>query len=193
MADLGPQRIFLGEARRGVFLDRDGVLIRTHVIGAKPYAITPSDPVVLVPGVREACAALSRAGFLLVMVTNQPDVSRGVTTRAFVDEVNAFLAGELGLADIRVCFHDDADRCECRKPKPGLITAAAAAHGIDLKHSAMVGDRWRDIEAGVRAGCRTVLIGDGYGERLAHEPDFRASSLADAVPWLLSPLAAERV
>jgi D-glycero-D-manno-heptose 1,7-bisphosphate phosphatase len=190
---IGPQQNALGKARRGIFLDRDGVLIHTNVIGGKPYAIAPSDRLEILDGVRESCAALSRAGFLMVMVTNQPDVARGATPRSFVEAVNGLLASELGLADARVCYHDDADGCECRKPKPGLITEAATALAIDLAGSIMIGDRWRDIEAGARAGCRTVLIGDGYRERMLRPPDFRAPSLLRALPWLLSPLASERV
>ena len=100
---VGPQQNALGKARRGIFLDRDGVLIHTNVIDGKPYAIAPSDRAEVLDGVREACAALSRAGFLLVMVTNQPDVARGVTPRSFVEAVNGFLASELGLDDVRVC------------------------------------------------------------------------------------------
>ena len=190
---VGPKQNALGEARRGIFLDRDGVLIHTNVIGGKPYAIAPPDRAEILDGVRDACAALSRAGFLLVMVTNQPDVARGATPRSFVEGVNGFLARELGLNDVRVCYHDDTDGCDCRKPKPGLITQAAAAFAIDLPGSIMIGDRWRDIEAGARARCRTVLIGDGYGERMPRPPDFSAPSLSEALPWLLTPLVSERV
>ena len=167
-----------------VFLDRDGVLIRTQVADGKPAAITPSDAVVLCDGAEEACATLSRAGFALVMVTNQPDVRRGRTTREFVEATNRALALRLGLDDVRVCFHDDGDGCDCRKPKPGLILASAAALGIDLGASVMVGDRGRDIEAGARAGCRTVLVGAGFGDSFPFPPDFTAASLRDAVGWI---------
>ena len=85
---------------------------------------------------------------------------------------------------MRVCYHDDADACDCRKPKPGLLLAAAAALGIDLARSVMVGDRGRDIEAGARAGCRTILVGTGYGDSFAHPPDHRVESLREAVAWI---------
>jgi len=170
--------------RCAVFLDRDGVLIRNHVVDGKPVAISPADAVVLCDGVEAACAELARAGFALVMVTNQPDVQRGRTTRDFVEATNRDLAARLGLDDVRVCYHDHADACECRKPKPGLLIAAAAALNIDLGRSVMVGDRWRDIEAGVRAGCRTVLVGSGYDEPFPHLPDLRVAALRDAVAWI---------
>lgn len=170
--------------RRAVFLDRDGVLIRTHVFNGKPFAITPSDGVELCEGVKEACADLSRAGFVLVMVTNQPDVRRGKTSREFVEATNRSIARLLGLDDVRVCYHDDGDDCDCRKPKPGLILSASKELGIDLAGSIMVGDRWRDIEAGTRAGCRTVLVGAGYDEPFPHPPDHTTASLRDAVAWI---------
>ena len=171
--------------RPAVFLDRDGVLIRTHVADGKPAAVTPSDTVALCEGAEEACAALSRAGFALVMVTNQPDVKRGRTTREFVEATNRALARTLALDDVRVCYHDDGDGCDCRKPKPGLILAAADALGIDLARSVMVGDRGRDIEAGARAGCRTILVGTAFGDPLPYAPDHRVASLHAAVGWIL--------
>ncbi len=170
--------------RRAVFLDRDGVLIRTHVVDGKPFAITPGDPVVLSEGAAEACAALSRAGFVLVMVTNQPDVARGTSTREFVEATNRWLASTLGLDDVRVCYHVDADGCDCRKPRPGMLLAAATDLGIALAQSIMVGDRWRDIEAGRRGGCRTVLVGTGYGDAFPAPPDLTVAGLRDAVPWI---------
>lgn len=178
-----------GAARRAVFLDRDGVLIRTNIRNGRPYAITPSDVVNVLGGVPESCSALLRAGFILVMVTNQPDVARGTTPRGFVEDVNGQIRATLGLHAVQVCYHDDKDDCDCRKPRPGLLTSAAEAFDIDLTRSAMVGDRWRDIEAGRRAGCRTVLIGDGYDETGCMTPDFTAASLADAMPWIVSQLS----
>lgn len=176
-----------------MFLDRDGVLIRTHVRDGKPYAVTAAQDVAILDGVRDACEALARAGFMLVMITNQPDVARGKAPRSFVEDVNARLAATLGIDSVRVCFHDDRDNCDCRKPKPGLIIGAAEDLAIDLRCSVMVGDRWRDIEAGARAGCLTVLVGDGYDEVMPRPPDHRTASLADAVPWIRSSLAtAER-
>jgi len=170
--------------RRAVFLDRDGVLIRPIIRDRKPYAATSPQEVHIIDGVPEACAELSRLGFLLILVTNQPDVARGKISRAFVDETNAALAKVLGLDDVQVCDHDNANNCACRKPKPGLMTQAAKKLSIDLACSIAVGDRWRDIEAGRRAGCKTVFIDYGYDEALKEAPDHIASSLPAAVNWI---------
>ncbi len=174
-----------GTARRAVFLDRDGVLIANHIRERRPYAISDGDTAVILDGVVEACILLKTAGWLLVMVTNQPDVPRGRTSRAFVDRVNGELAQLLKLDRVQVCFHDNADDCACRKPRPGLLTDAAQALGADLRHSVMVGDRWRDVEAGKAAGCATVLIEYDYDERKGDCADFTAPSLAAAVSWIL--------
>jgi D-glycero-D-manno-heptose 1,7-bisphosphate phosphatase len=170
--------------RPAVFLDRDGVLIRTHVRNGRPYAITAGEPVEIIAGVLETCAQLRELGLLLVMATNQPDVANGTTPRSFVDETNAMLAKNLGLDDVEVCFHNDADLCDCRKPKPGLLIAAAQKLDINLAQSFMIGDRWRDIEAGQRAGCRTLLIDYRYTGEKAVSPTYTTSSLANAFQWI---------
>jgi transaldolase len=138
------------------------------------------------PGAPAALAALKQAGFRLYVVTNQPDVARGTETRAAVERIHAALGEALPLDGFYVCYHDDRDRCECRKPKPGLLLAAAAEHGIALGASYMIGDRWRDVEAGQRAGCRTAWLDLGYAERgPAAPPDATVASLAEAAAWIL--------
>lgn len=178
--------------RRAVFLDRDGVLIDTAVRGGKPYAITEAEPAVVLDGVADACAALKAAAFLLVLVTNQPDVGRGKTSLGFVEHTNATLMRTLGLDAVRACCHRPEDDCPCRKPRPGMLTEAAASLAIDLGASVMVGDRWSDIEAGRSAGCRTVLIERGYGERAAESPDHSATDLLAAVPWIVASSAGNK-
>jgi D-glycero-D-manno-heptose 1,7-bisphosphate phosphatase len=128
---------------------------------------------------------LKREGFLLIVVTNQPDIARGRADRADVDKINAQLAAILPLDAIEVCEHDDNEQCDCRKPKPGMILRAQDKLGVDLARSFMVGDRWRDIEAGRRAGCRTILIGEGYGETFPCAPTFKLASLPGAASWII--------
>jgi transaldolase len=176
--------------RRAVFLDRDGVLNRAIVRDGRPYAPRTLDELELLPGVAGACDALHAAGYLLVLVTNQPDVSRGAQTIETVRTMNRVLAGQLGLDACEVCAHDDADHCDCRKPKPGLLTKAAKRLGIQLESSFLVGDRWRDIEAGQHAGCRTVFIDRGYNEKRPASSDHASSSLARAVEWILNAACA---
>jgi len=172
-------------ARKAVFLDRDGVLNRAFVRGGRPYPPSSLAELELLPGVKDACAALREAGYLLVMVTNQPDIARGTQTREAVDEMNQWLSRQLGLDDMRVCPQDDRDQCECRKPKPGLILEAARDCHIDLAASFLVGDRWRDIEAGRQAGVRTILIDYKYQEKQPLAPDRTVQNLAEAADWIL--------
>ncbi len=170
--------------RRAVFLDRDGVLNRAEVRDGRPYPPTRANAELL-PLVGEACAALKQAGFLLIVVTNQPDIARGTLDQAASKAVDDWLREELPIDDIRVCPHDDGDNCLCRKPRPGLLTEAATDWRVSLPMSTMVGDRWRDVEAGRRAGCRTVFIDRCYDERRPVEPDLVVAELADAVAWIV--------
>jgi D-glycero-D-manno-heptose 1,7-bisphosphate phosphatase len=171
--------------RRAVFLDRDGVLNASQERDGVPRPPASVADLVVLPGVPEACALLRRAGYLLVVATNQPDVARGTQTRERVEEINATLRAELPLDEIAVCYHDDADDCQCRKPRPGLLLETAKRRDIDLSRSFMVGDRRRDIEAGNAAGCRTVLVGPS-AQAIAPEPDYVADSLGTAAAWIVA-------
>jgi D-glycero-D-manno-heptose 1,7-bisphosphate phosphatase len=170
---------------RAVFLDRDGVLNRAVVRSGKPYPPASANELEILPGVASALARLKAAGYALVVVTNQPDIARGTQRRDVVEAIHARLAATLPIDEFRVCPHDDRDACSCRKPKPGLLEAAAMAAGIDLGASFMVGDRWRDIEAGHAAGCRTIFIDYHYNELRPHAPDVIVRSLAEATDWIL--------
>ncbi len=171
--------------RMAVFLDRDGVITRPLVREGKPYPPGSLEEMELLPGVPEALRALRQAGYCLVVVTNQPDVARGTTSRADVDAMNRRLQSTLPLDAIRMCVHDDRDGCDCRKPLPGLITQAARELDINCAASSLVGDRWRDIEAGRRAGCKTYFIDHAYEEPLPQSYDFRVSSLLEAASLIL--------
>jgi D-glycero-D-manno-heptose 1,7-bisphosphate phosphatase len=172
--------------RRAVFLDRDGVINRAVVRDGRPYPPADADHVEVLPGVAVALRRLKAAGYLLIVITNQPDVARGSQTLAAVEAIHSRLAAELPIDDFRTCYHDDGDGCACRKPKPGLILGAAREHQIDLETSVMVGDRWRDVEAGRQAGCRTVFLDYGYAERQPEQPGAVAGSLEEATTWILS-------
>jgi D-glycero-D-manno-heptose 1,7-bisphosphate phosphatase len=172
--------------RRAVFLDRDGVINRALVRDGKPYPPATIDEVEVLPGVAEALARLRAAGFLLLVVTNQPDVARGSQRHEVVEAINGRLLAELPLDEFFVCYEDGPD-CPRRKPNPGLLLEAAAKYDIDLGRSFMVGDRWRDVEAGRRAGCRTVFLDYGYREQQPpHPPDWTTDSLACASTWILA-------
>jgi D-glycero-D-manno-heptose 1,7-bisphosphate phosphatase len=173
-----------------VFLDRDGVLNEAFVRGGKVRSPDSIAEMAIVPDAPRALGELRRHGFRLILVTNQPDVARARITRQTVDAMNAHLASRVPLDAVEVCPHDDADRCECRKPKPGMLLRAAERDGLALSQSFMIGDRDRDIEAGRRAGCRTVLIDKRYGVPFeAEQPDARVHTLTQAVAWILGTAA----
>lgn len=177
--------------RRAVFLDRDGVLNEAVVRGGRPFPPAALGDVAILPGVPESCASLKQAGALLFCVTNQPDVARRTARRDAVEAINHHLGETLGLDAVAACFHDDADNCVCRKPGPGMILELAARFRVDPALSVMVGDRWRDVEAGRRAGCRTVFIDRGYDERQPGGADLRCASLRDATPWIIDLFSRE--
>lgn len=172
--------------QRAVFLDRDGVLNRAIVRDGKPYPPASVEELVILPDVSAALESLKQAGFLLLVVTNQPDISRGTQEQAAVEAIHQALGQALPLDDFFLCPHDDSDRCDCRKPRPGLLLRGAEKYPIDLSRSFMVGDRWRDIEAGASAGCATIWIDYGYKEkRSSVAPSATVNSLSAAVTWIL--------
>jgi D-glycero-D-manno-heptose 1,7-bisphosphate phosphatase len=145
-------------SRAAVFLDRDGVLNEARVVDGRPYPPSGLDDVKILPGVQEACAALSAAGLPLIVITNQPDIARGTADRAEVDAINDRLLRVLSLDEVVVCPHDDADGCACRKPRPGLIIRAARALGVAPAECVVIGDIGADVDAARSAGARAVLV-----------------------------------
>jgi len=177
-----------GSARlRAVFLDRDGVINRAFEREGKPYPPASASEFEILPGVPQACRELKAAGFRLVVVTNQPDVGRGTLPQSVVEAMHALMCGQLPIDRVEVCYHagQGQTECDCRKPRPGMLLRAARELGVELAQSWMVGDRWRDIDCGHAAGCRTVFIDRGYAEPLRQEPDFRAGSLLEAAAIIL--------
>ncbi|NQY43691.1 MAG: HAD-IIIA family hydrolase [Legionellales bacterium] len=134
--------------KKAVFLDRDGVINKSLLLDSKPIAPKSLDDLVILSKVDSALEILKELGFMLVVVTNQPDVVRGKQTKENVIKINEYLAEQLPLNKFYVCYHDDHDNCACRKPKAGMLYTAAEALDIDLENSYMIGDRWRDISAG---------------------------------------------
>ena len=171
--------------QRAVFLDRDGVINQAIVRDGKPYPPASVDELVIVADAPAALQALKQAGYLLLVVTNQPDIARGKQTLAAVETIHQALQKDLPIDDFFLCPHDDSDGCDCRKPRPGLLLRGADKYDIDLSRSFMVGDRWRDIEAGAHAGCATVWIDFAYREkRSSVEPSATVNSLRAAVEWI---------
>lgn len=177
--------------RPAVFLDRDGVINRTRVRDGTPYPPMSVSEVELLPGVSDAINRLADKDLPLIVVTNQPDVARGAQTRETVEAINAFIASKLpSLTTFYVCYHDNADRCQCRKPGPGMLIQAAAEHDLDLPRSFMVGDRWSDVVAGAAAGCQTILLDVPYNQCNRCTPNHVVADLTEAAERILSLLDA---
>jgi D-glycero-D-manno-heptose 1,7-bisphosphate phosphatase len=169
--------------QRCVFMDRDGVIIRTYVHDGKPYAITAYENLDILDGVPHAITRLKEAGYMMMVVSNQPDVAAGKVTLDVVEAINADLMEKLNLDEIMVCYDSSAS---CYKPNPGMLLEAAEEYGIDLGRSYMVGDRWRDIGAGKAAGCLTIFIDKRYSEQAPEQPDHIVQSLPEAAELILS-------
>lgn len=171
-----------------MFLDRDGVLNQACLRDGRPHPPDRIDQLRLLPGVRDACEELRRAGYALICVTNQPDIARGTADPAQVAAIHERLSEWLPLTEIVVCPHDDGDGCSCRKPQPGMIVDAAARLDLDLARSVTVGDRWRDVAAGRSAATATVFVDRGYAEPRPSSPDLIVSELEEAVGWIIARL-----
>jgi D-glycero-D-manno-heptose 1,7-bisphosphate phosphatase len=170
---------------KAIFLDRDGVINQVNLVDGKPYPPKEISELILLPKVNEALRSLKDAGYILIVITNQPDVVRGETKIETVEAINQFLKDSLPIDDIFTCYHDDIEDCNCRKPKPGNILKAADQYNINIPSSFMIGDRWRDVEAGISAGCKTFFIDYCYQEKKPEFYDFKVKSLYDAAKIIL--------
>lgn len=169
-----------------VFLDRDGVLNRAFPEGASTRPPRSLAELEVLPEVEQALAALVAGGFVLVGVTNQPDVARGTTERGLVESLNAELCERLPLRAILSCFHDDQQACNCRKPRPGLLFEGARLFSLALGESYLIGDRWSDVVAGQAAGCVALLLDGPFSQGQRCTPDWRGTSLLAAAHWILA-------
>lgn len=169
-----------------MFLDRDGVLVETLVRDNRAFAPVSLDEFRLERDAGAHVERLARAGLVPIVVTNQPEVARGLIAPETLREMHDRLRAAVPVEDIFVCVHESEAGCECRKPKPGMLYAAAEKWDIDLRRSFMVGDRGGDMEAGHAAGCYTVLIERPYSA--CARADARVEDLAAAVDIVLARL-----
>lgn len=158
----------------------------TKIVNGKPYSPKNLSEFNLIPEVKDSLYKLKCAGYLLVIITNQPDVARKIASKKNINKIHEVIKKTLPITEIFSCFHDDKNNCDCRKPKPGLILHASKKYKIDLNISYMIGDRWKDIEAGEKAGCRTVFIDYQYNEKQPTKYNFKAKSLYEAAKIILN-------
>ena len=184
--------------RPAVFLDRDGTLNFQIVRNGKPYPPQTVDEFRLFPDAADACARLANAGYVLVVATNQPDVGRGTQAQSVVETMHAKLQHLIPqISRVEVCYAPgnsqapDVPSDPRRKPNPGMLLDAAGDLGLDLAQSWMIGDRWRDVDCGRRAGVRTVFIDFGYAEELRAQPDFRVRSISEAADVILRTIKSD--
>lgn len=162
-----------------IFLDRDGIINRAVVRGGRPYPPVLLEEVEILYGTVTSLECLAGRGYMLIGITNQPDVARGIQSREVVESINKWIQSRLPIREIFVCYHDNANDCDCRKPKPGLILQAAEKYDIDLSQSWMVGDRWKDIAAGKAVGLKTIFVDYQYAETFSGVPaDFTIKDTA---------------
>ncbi len=181
--------------RAGVLLDRDGVLVQLVWRAGRWVSPRQLEEFALLPGAAAAIARLRAAGLPVIVVTNQPDLARGLLAPQTLAEMNRKLTAQLGVDAIYICPHEDADGCACRKPRPGLLLAAARDFALDLRRSFLVGDSWRDLAAGRAVGCMTVRVASPAREAESAQADFSASGIGAAAALILRtlrPPAAQR-
>ena len=166
--------------KKAVFLDRDGVINKAFIKNGLPESPNSLSELEILPRVKESILRLKKLNFICLVVTNQPDVQRGKIKKNTIIKMNNFLKKKIELDDIFVCYHDDQDNCNCRKPKPGLLLQARKKWNVDFKKSFIVGDRWRDIQAGKKVGCKTIFLDYKYKDIKPKNPDFVTDTLLNA-------------
>lgn len=165
-----------------IFFDRDGILIKTKIVNQNPIAIKSINEIIMNNGIVDICKKISKS-YYLFMITNQPDVSRGNNTKKNVNEINSFLKKKLKLKKTYVCFCSN-NACNNRKPNPGMIKKAIKTYSIDTDKSYMIGDRWKDIVAGQKAKCKTILLNKKYSEKHKCKPNYIIRNLKDILKIL---------
>lgn len=173
------------QSNKAIFLDRDGVINKTIIFEGKTYPPKDISELRILPKVKSSLKLLKKKGFLLIVITNQPDVARKKANIKDVETLNQFIMKSLCLDAIFTCYHDESDNCLCRKPKPGNIIKAAEKFNINLKKSFMIGDRWKDIDAGKIAGCKTFFIDYSYNEKQPKNFNYKVESLYEATKIIL--------
>ncbi len=175
-------RLLNPKSTKAVFLDRDGVIIKTKIKNGQPYAINSILEIELIDGVIDGLKLLKSFGFLLFIVTNQPDVGFGTQMKESVESIHRWLMDKLPLDEIAVCYsRSEEDGGSRYKPSPEMLNELAHKFNTDLSQSFLIGDRWRDIGAGENAGCKTIFIDYSYEEPNPFTPTWTVPSFVKAI------------
>ncbi len=180
------------EISNAVFLDRDGIINRAIVVDGKPYAPRDLKDFHFYPAVQQEISRLRSYGFVIVVVTNQPDVGNRLVEKELVEKMHDRMEQELGIDCVKTCFHSQTENCDCRKPEPGMLLEAAQDLNLGLPDSFIIGDRKSDVEAGKAAGCKTIFVDRGYRpEEKTDTADITVLSLTEAVNFILKSIHTE--
>lgn len=167
--------------QKAVFFDRDGVLNEAIIRDSRPYSPSDISELRIISSALDSLTRLKANDFIIIVITNQPEVARGGILRENVEVINNHLIASLPIDKIYSCYHDDEDGCSCRKPLPGLILKGALEFNIDLKKSYLIGDRWRDIGAAQAAGIMSIFINFHYDEIRPTNHFYEVVNLLEAV------------
>ena len=166
--------------RKAIFLDRDGIINHSLIENGKPIAPHSMSDFSLMDGVEHLIEKLSGLGYLIFIVTNQPDVARGKLRKSEIKKMHEFMCEKIKIDDVMVCYCEEGIDCPCYKPSPYMIIELAKKWNVDLGNSFMIGDRWRDVGAGLGAGCTTIFVDYAYDEALIFTPNHVVKSLSEA-------------
>lgn len=164
-----------------VFLDRDGVLNYPIIRNRKPYSPRKISEFKLLPDSIDSVNRICELGYLTIIITNQPDIATGKLSLSLLKKFHNILFTKMRITDIFYCPHQESENCLCRKPKTAMIDRASIKYNIDLKQSFVIGDRWRDIDCGIKSGCKTIFIDYNYNEKLKKSPHAIVSNLSSGV------------
>ncbi len=170
---------------KAVFLDRDGVINKPIIIDGKCYAPRLLKDFKIFPKVKSDIKKLKNRGFKVFVITNQPDIGNKLLKKKTLNEMHSLLKTKVPIDKIYFCPHTKNDRCKCRKPKPGMIIKASNNLKIRLKESYVIGDRKTDIDAGLKAGCKTIFVNNNYYEKRPTKQEKTVKSLHAAVKYIL--------
>tara|TARA_B100000530_G_C15725700_1_gene395741 strand:- start:72 stop:614 length:543 start_codon:yes stop_codon:yes gene_type:complete len=171
--------------KKAIFLDRDGVLVIPIFKNGRSYAPLELNDFKVFPDAKESIKKLKMLGFKIIVITNQPDIHDNILTKEIVDEMNLILKKKVDYDDIEVCY-DKIASSPRRKPNPGMIYDSAQKWNINIKESYLIGDRFSDIEAGIKAGCKgNIFIDYNYtSETSPTKQDYSCSTLSEAANWI---------
>jgi D-glycero-D-manno-heptose 1,7-bisphosphate phosphatase len=174
---------------RAVFIDRDGIINKAIVVNRKPFSPVDIYEFKILPKAKKALKTFKKLNLMNIIITNQPDIKTGKQLSKDLDKIHNWMMINLDIDEILVCKHDDNDNCNCRKPKTGMIEQAVEKYQINISQSYLIGDRWKDIQCGQKAGCKeNFFVNYNYNETRPKMPYIVVKSLYECSQYLNNTL-----